>query len=260
MLKNKMSKKKKVLITVSIVVLLVLVILAICTYFVGMDNLKSVYYGIRYDDNQITNMQEESSERLKTELNKYEGIVAREPTDEEIKAVDSGEITDEQLVEIISHGITLDDFRNNGYSTAPSVEGSQEPSENSEAQEENPSNEQQSDASSLDAECDEAVSRIVAKMYVLRSSYTSSLSSLLGQAYAEYQAGGSKSEIASKYLGMGQALEAECDGNVDALMNELSGILTSYGRSTELVDSIYQSYRGEKQYTKAYYMSMYLNN
>ena len=89
MLKNKMSKKKKVLITVSIVVLLVLVILAVCTYFVGMDNLKSVYYGIRYDDNQITNMQEESSERLKTELDKYEGIVAREPTDEEIKAVES---------------------------------------------------------------------------------------------------------------------------------------------------------------------------
>lgn len=257
MRKNKLSRKKKLLIISAVILAVLAIAAAACVYFIGTDNLKSVYYGIKYDDKEIVNMQEKSSERLKKELDKYEGIEAREPTADETKALESGEISEDQLVDIISNGITLDEYRNNNYSVTPPEQQQTEEEKREDApQEETP----QPDTSAADAECDEAVSRIVAKMYVLRSSYSGSLSSLLSQAYSEYTAGGSKSEIASKYIGMGQALEAQCDGNVNALMSELSGVLTSHGRSTELVDSIYQSYASEKQYTKAYYMSMYLNN
>ena len=253
--KNKSSRKKKLIIISAVILAVLLILASLCVYFIGADVLKSFYYHMRYDDDEIINLQEESSERLKEELDKYEGVEVREPTEEETKALENGEITTEQLVDIISNGITLEEYRNNNYSVTPPEEASEENSDNSQVEQQS-----QPDTSSSDTECDEAVSRIVAKMYILRSSYTSSLSSLLSQAYAEYKAGGSKTEIASKYISMGQSLEAQCDGNVSALMNELSGILTSHGRSTELVDSIYQSYANEKQYTRAYYMNMYLNN
>lgn len=255
--KNKQSGKKKLLVVLAVILAVLIIAAAACVYFVGTENIKSVYYGIKYDNEKIADMQKQSSERLKKELDKYNGIETREPTEEETKAVESGEISEEQLVDIISGGITLEEYRSNNYSlTPPEPQPAAEESEPVQA----PENVPEPDNTAADAECDAAVSRIVTKMYILRSSYSGSLSSLLSQAYSEYTSGGSKSEIASKYIGMGQALEAQCDANVNALMNELTGVLTSCGRSTELVDSIYQSYASEKQYTKAYYMSMYLNN
>ena len=115
-------------------------------------------------------------------------------------------------------------------------------------------------AADLQAECDAKVSQIVAKMYILRSSYTGSLAGLAGQAYADYTAGVPKSTIVSNYMGQGYGLEAQCDASVGALMSELTGVLTQYGQPTDLVNTIYAAYESEKQYTKAYYMSLYLNN
>ena len=119
MQKSKRSKKKKLLIMLAVILAVLVIAAAACVYFIGTDNLKSVYYGIKYDDKEIVNLQEKSSERLKKELDKYDGIEAREPTAEETKAVESGEISEDQLVDIISGGITLDEYRNNNYSVTP---------------------------------------------------------------------------------------------------------------------------------------------
>ncbi len=285
----KKRKKSKLKIIISIAVILIVLLVIAVFRIVGLDNIKSVYYGFKYDEQQIDRMREENSRRLEEKVKEHSYIVAREPTEEEMKALQSGEITDEQLSKIISKGLTLEQFRENGYkfsdepepepepqpeSTTPSSEPvKEEPAlqQNTGEQplEEKPSEEKPSEQkpseeevkqAELDAECDMLVSQIVAKMYILRSSFTSSLSGLAGQAYADYKAGVSKAEVASKYIGQAAGLESQCDGSVAQLMAELEGILVRYGRSTELVDTIYETYNNEKQYAKAHYMGLYLNN
>ncbi len=243
-MEEKNKKSKKIVIVILVILICLLAAAGAVMYFVGLDNIKAAYYGFKYDDDEISNMLEDNTQKLKDKVAEYSYIVTREPTKEEIEAVESGEIDDEQLSSIIANGVTLEDFRANNYEIIPPEPKPEEPSAE--------------EKSAADAECDRKVSQIVSKMYILRSSFTGSLSSLLSQAYAEVKAGGSKGEVASRYMGMGQTLEAQCDGNVAALMSELTAILTANGRSTELVDSIYATYNSEKQYTKAYYMNLYL--
>lgn len=241
---KKTSKKKIVLI--SVIVLILLLILAAVLY-IGPDNLKAAYYGLRYDKAEISNMKDESSQRLEEQVSSYDYIITREPTAEEMEAVNQGVITEDELSKIISSNVTLNDYIENPEVIAPAVPESSVNTENEEQ-------------AKLDAECDAKVSQIVSKMYVLRASFTSALANLAGQAKSEHSSGVPLSELAGKYMGQAQSLEAQCDGNVNALMTELTAILTEYGRTTELVDTIYATYNNEKQYTKAYYMSLYLNN
>ena len=286
MAKNGSTKKStKLLIAVCIILTILIIASAAVVIFVGFDNIKAMYYGVKYDKEQIDIMIDESATRLDDKVAEYSYIVAREPTTEEMNAVNSGEITEDQLAKIITNGVTLEHFRENNYEIVPYYDNStpaeessvdkradysaetevpkpvEEGSKPAEEQPAGEANQQpQKTQSELDAECDEQVSQIVAKMYILRSSFTSALSGLASQAYVDYQAGGSKSDIVSNYIGQGQSLEAQCDGNVSSLMSELTGVLTKYGRTTELVDTIYETYNNEKQYTKAYCMSLYFNN
>ena len=284
---RKKGRKKAVFLIIIAVLLLIIVSVAL---LVGVDNIKAIYVGVKYDKDKINVMIEESAARLDEKLAEYSYIVARAPTKEEMDAVASGEITEDQLSKIIANGVTLEYFRECDYEIKPygnkedkepddsekqdmqkeqsessnsqqsNNAASDKPAESKPSEEKNTESQPEKTQTELDAECDLQVSQIVAKMYILRSSFTSSLSGLASQAYADYQAGVPKNEIISNYIGQGQSLEAQCDGNVSALMSELSGILTKYGRTTELVDSIYATYNSEKQYTKAYYMNMYLNH
>lgn len=304
----KKSTKKKLLIS-GIILAVLLVVVIVVLYIIGFDNIKAVYYGVKYDKEEIRTMLDDGDRRLKEKISSYDNITAREPTEEEMQSLASGKITTEELAKIIVSGISLDEYLSNDYWKNNDSEdentneednpgGLEKPNEQTDEAEEGievsgeqPAGDRSSgkdstkgspadgvdnntgdssgessagtpeqSAQSSQAECDEKVSQIVAKMYILRSSYTGSLSGLASQAYADYQAGVPKATIVSNYMSQGYGLEAQCDANVNALMSELTGILNQYGQSTELVNTIYSAYESEKQYTKAYYMSLYLNN
>ena len=238
---KKKNRKKAVIISAAV---FILILIAVAVIYIGPENFKAAYYGFKYDKNQISNIITESSQRLDETVSAYDYITTREPTKEEMDAVNQGVINEEDLSKIISTGKTLNEYLENPEAVTP-------------AEPEKPDD---SEKARLDAECDAKVSQIVSKMYVLRASFTSALANLASQAQAEHAAGIPLSDLAGKYMGQAQSLEAQCNGNVDALMTELTAILTEYGRSTELVDTIYETYNNEKQYTKAYYMSLYLNN
>lgn len=111
---------------------------------------------------------------------------------------------------------------------------------------------------------DEQVAGLVAKMYVYKSQYSGSISSLVssmtGEYYklpAEQQTYSNKVAIYNRYASQIATMEAQCDAQVNALVSELRALLSKNGRDTSLADSLLSAYAAEKENTKAYYVSRY---
>ncbi len=102
------------------------------------------------------------------------------------------------------------------------------------------------------------VEDIIAKIYVLRASYTGKIDGLVGQALADYRARkGTKSELISRYVSLGYALERECDGQMEALLSELQSELKRTGGDVGLISKIRSAYRTEKSLKKASIIEKY---
>ncbi len=111
---------------------------------------------------------------------------------------------------------------------------------------------------------DERVARLVARMYVLKSQYTGSVEGIVASMKADYMSlpadqrtTSAKAGIATSYMGQINALEAQCDAQVDAIVTELRQVLKETGGDASLADAIVTAYANEKQATKSYYINRY---
>jgi hypothetical protein len=114
------------------------------------------------------------------------------------------------------------------------------------------------------SDADKRIAELVTKMYVLKAEYTGAINGVVASMKAEYsklpreqQTTSSKAQIASGYIGKINAMEAQCDAQVNAIVSELRQILKNNGRDTVLADNILSAYATEKENTKAYYISTY---
>lgn len=113
-------------------------------------------------------------------------------------------------------------------------------------------------------EADKKIAELVTKMYVLKADYTASIDAIIASMKAEYvllpveqRTRSAKQNIATKYLGQINAMEVQCDAQVNAIVSDLKQILKENGRDMALADSILSTYATEKENTKAYYISTY---
>lgn len=108
------------------------------------------------------------------------------------------------------------------------------------------------------------VQELIARVYLLRSSFSGQLDGLVAEAKAEYVAQkratgkADKASIASKYIGKGHALEGVCDGQMEALLSDISAELNRIGGDTSLVGQIRSAYSAEKSVKKANLLSAYM--
>ena len=108
------------------------------------------------------------------------------------------------------------------------------------------------------------VSELVAKIYVIKANFTSTLSTFESNIIASYKAfpkeqhtTATKAKIVSDNMGYVAGLEAQCDAQVKAVTDELSALMKENGKDTSLVDAINSAYKNEKELKKAYYISLY---
>lgn len=114
------------------------------------------------------------------------------------------------------------------------------------------------------SDVDKRVAELVTKMYVLKSEYTGAVEGVVASMKAEYsnlpadqRNKSSKVAIAERHMGDINAMEAQCDAQVNSVVTELRKLLKDNGRDTALADAIVTSYDTEKANTKAYYLSTY---
>ncbi len=108
-------------------------------------------------------------------------------------------------------------------------------------------------------------SEIIAEIYLLRATYLNEIDALIQEMKDEFDALpkeqrnlSGKMMIAEKTLPKGNALEDECDAKMQALLDELTGILKSLGSSTAIIGEIEKTYEEQKMLKKTELYNRYV--
>lgn len=103
-----------------------------------------------------------------------------------------------------------------------------------------------------------AVQAIIADIYLLRAEFINKLDDLIEEGKAEVNAipkekrtASVKLEFMNRYLDRGEALEAECDARLEALLADMAAQLKADGGDLSLVDDARALYVQEKKVRKA---------
>ncbi|MBE7020482.1 MAG: hypothetical protein E7411_03490 [Ruminococcaceae bacterium] len=256
-----MSKKKKIILC--IVVVLIFALLA--GAWLCRDLIKVVFSGVTETPEQLQQKKEELDNKQKEALESA-GVENIRPLDEmEKEALDKGDITKDEAIEIITGKTTMDEIKQNKESGTTSDKPSDKPANKpSDKPADKPSDKPEEQQKPQENPVNEEVARIIGEVYVLEATFTSQLRALEVWAINEYvsvtkeQKPAKKKELAAIGFPKLAALEKECDSKVNALLSELTTVLKNAGQSTELVKQIRDAYEEKKIVTKSHYISEYM--
>lgn len=108
------------------------------------------------------------------------------------------------------------------------------------------------------------VDALIEDFYVLKSKYLTGLDRLIRQGKNEWRAKPksqqtltARFQMAQKCMAWGEALEAECDAEMEVLLSKLEAALIANGKDTSLVNEIRGIYTQEKQIKRAMLIEEY---
>ena len=213
-----------------------LIVLSVLLIGIGLlvwwqwNNLTAIRYAMQYTAEQKQEMAEKNEAVMKELTETFSGVDFGLLPEEAKTQLSNGELSEETAVAILTGKLTWEEYQN--IETKESREQiSAQPSR---------------------------VDDIIAKIYVLRASYTGKIDGLVGQALSDYRAKkGTKSELISRYVSMGYALEGECDAQMEALLSELQTELKRTGEDSSLIGKIRSAYQSEKSLKKASIIEKY---
>jgi len=246
-----MSKKKRIL----LIVLSVLVIAIVAVVVWQWNNINALIQSVRYNQEDIESMMAENEQVIQETLELYPELQIQPLDDETKEKLNAGELTQEEVIEILtgsSAGKTPDGKGKPTTGKAPDSNGAQTQKPSSQ----NPTSVQAAN---------EEIARLVARVYVLQADFLAKLGGIEAKARAEIaklpkeqQTYDRKIAIGRSYVGEMTALEAQCDGEISAIVARVRKLLVESGQPTTLADTIQSTYEREKSLKKAYYVNRYL--
>ncbi len=243
-----MSKKKRIL----LIVLLVLVVAVACLVLWQWNNITALIHSIRYEQEDLEAEMVENEQQIQETLDLYPELQVQPLDDETKEKLVSGELTEEEVIEILTRPTV---------GTVPNG-GKDQPSNQNQGKPENPQGTKPK--TSVEA-ANEEIARLVARVYVLQAEFVAKLGAIEGKARAEIaklpkeeQTYDRKIAIGKSYVGEMTALEAQCDGEISAIVAKVRKLLSDSGQPTTLADTIKSTYEREKSLKKAYYVNRYL--
>lgn len=233
-------KKKKGIIVLSIV--LVLVIGIGLLLWSQINNLNAIKYA-RYSEEERESFLIQNQQEIDKTIEELEIEPLNPLTKEQEEMLQRGELSEKEALQIIMGNVAGEPQKPG--SALPGGIGKEK-------------KEKESGSGSR-------VQELIARVYLLRSSFTGQLDSLVAQAKAEYvsqkKATGKadKATIAARYIGRGTALESACDGQMEAILSEISAELKRIDGDMSLVGQIRSTYNAEKSIKKAALLHDYAN-
>lgn len=171
--------------------------------------------------------------------------------DSDNKQVEVSIETKEELEETINKVIEKDIMYSNDKEISVNVD---EPKENYKNNNKSKSKDRKTEK--------EIIDKYKSKFYSMQAGYTSKISSMVSSAKKEYYAipkedrtSSVKVKVGFKYYDKATALEKECDGKVDNLLNSMEKDLVANNYSTKTIELIKNYYENQKSSQKQYYMS-----
>lgn len=212
-----------------------LVVLAIFLLLIGglvfwqWSNITAIRFALQYSREEQAAMERETNKIIENISERFSGVDFSALPEEAKEQLSSGELSEEDAVSVLTGKVTWEEVKNKQTTTGE-----------------------------VSAVQPSRVDEIIAQIYVLRSGYTGKIDSLVGQALSDYRAKkGTKSELMTKYIGLGYALEGECNGKMEALLSELQKELKRTGGDASLVSQIRSAYQTEKSLKKAAIIEKY---
>lgn len=216
------------------------------------ENLKIVWNSLRYSQTELEQQMEDNQKIIRDAVEAAPGVSVRDVTEEERQALRDGSMTREELTESLLNTGTV----NTGGGPAPQLPASEKDQPAAEATK--PVQLPQAEKEDVQSE----LSALVAKVYVLREEYTMALDDLYSAAKTEYktlpQEKRSKkalTDLAGSYIDRANALEVQCDGQMDEIVTAMESLIRANGGDMALVDKVVYTYANEKSLKKAWYMS-----
>ncbi len=210
------------------ILLIVLIITAVLVKW-QWNNILALHYAASYSEEELDRMKNENEKLVQEAYRQFSEVDFTRLPEEAQEQLQTGELSEETAVAILTGKTTWEEYRSTQEAPADVVTYSPGHTDD-----------------------------IIAKIYVLRSSYVGKLDSLVNQAWREYRSGSiTKSDLISKYVGIGYGLEAECDGKMEALLSQLSDALSAGGEDQSLVDTVRRTYQSEKSIKKAEMIAKY---
>lgn len=221
-----MKRKTAVWLTVLAVLLIGIVLLVWWQW----NNLTALRYAMQYTAEQKQELAKKNEAVMKELTENFSGVNFDLLPQEAKTLLSKGELTEETAVAILTGQLTWEAYQAKETNSA-NVTNSYQPSR---------------------------VDDIIAKIYVLRASYTGKIDALVGQALSDYRAKkGTKSELISRYVSRGYALEGECDAEMEALLSELQKELKRTNTDAGLISKVRSAYQTEKSLKKATIIEQY---
>lgn len=262
---NRKRKRHRWIAVLSIAVIL-FGIIGVAAYS-QRDNILAVMYVKKYTADERQKMLEKNDEAVLKILEKLPDVNVKPLPKEAEEMLSKGDLSEEAAMDIIlgnvQFGEVIPENSAENSSAAGNTGSSAETAGNTAAENEG------SAADSLPAEVTEnnqdgqasesRLNQLIAQVYLLKSSFSGRIDSLIEQAKAEYIANNcqNKAGIAGKYLRKGTDMEAECDARMESLLAEISSELQKTGGDSSIVSEIRSAYKNEKSIKKAELVAEY---
>ena len=280
-----MKTKSKVILAV----ILTLVLIVGWFIYKQWNNIEAILLSADTNQEDTVRKLEKNKEELQNFLESEKNISVRDLTEEEAKALQEGNLTEEEVVELLTGGGEPGSFdeEDSVEQKTPPDEAEKEPSKATKNPEQEktskPATGETANPTQKPAEkpvatqspkpqtsvstSDQKVEQLIAKLYVQKSTYLGKLGSIESQARSEYLSlryGGTdkqtaQQQIVKKYLSQVSSWETTCDNTVNGILNEIRTELSKSGKDTSIVDTMKNAYLEEKKLKKAYFINRYMD-
>lgn len=246
-----MSKKLKIWLAI-IAVFLILVGWLVYTQW---DNINAFIDAFRYSNEEVETKLQENNQAITEYLEKEENITVREMTEDEVKALAEGTLTEEELIKLMTGQTAV----------APSAEAPHTDSPKKPAVSDKPVAPNQPSVPEPPKTTAQTVAEAVAKLYITKNDYLGRLDAIEAKVRAEYIAMSNeekkdaKKRMLSQYLPMVSSWENECDAAVYGVIGEIRKALKASGQTETVADQIEAAYLNEKRLKKSYFIGRYMD-
>ena len=265
-MRETMQKPKKRYLVLKIIggVLLILLLVVAVIGWQFRSYVFAAWDATQYSTEEIEDKMRENETRIAKALEEIPEIQVRDLTDEEKQQLESGELTEEQAIELLTGGASAANAAQPDASEQDAAQTSDSGSSTANTGTSASQKPASAKPSASKPDYSAQISAEVARAYVLRNRFTGKLDSLLEQAKTDYstipdkaRTTDRKTEFIEKYMGIANDMEASCDASMSELVGNVRRMLKASGQSTSLADEIASTYDSEKQLKKSYYMSLY---
>ena len=283
---NKTYKALKVL----VIVLMVFVIAVSGLLIWQNENISALVFSVIYEEEQLNAMVGEAHQEIRDVMTSDDLVAPREPTEEENKALTSGEITVDEFKMILTGQTTLEQIREKKNETKPdetkpdetkpdeTKQNEQKPVEQKpneqKPNEQKPNEQKPNEQKPVEQKPDEQkpkdyetlISEKVAEMYAIKANYYSEFNAYWAKAKADFLARPVEEHtqenvaaVVKDKMDEGLAMEKRYDAQIEVVLSELTELLKAAGKNIDLVDTIRNAYVAEKKAEKARIMKKYFN-